>query len=242
MNSLDELLASLRVVEVGPAPHEATIVARARRKRSRRTRRFASGAAAASLIIVACAVFAFHGSSSDPRVAVRDGAGGSKTTAPSSTLTQTSLADAAPSGMSDVLEAQYPDSFGGLVASGPHTLEVFAVGDPAAVRSAAQRYAGTSYRVVVHTAAHTLKVIRALELRIESEEASLAQEDIHIGGTGIRLESTGPRVLVLLSPDAAFAEAALRARYGDDSLTIVDSPRVATGRDVVFPKSETSVP
>jgi hypothetical protein len=128
--------------------------------------------------------------------------------------------------------ARFPAAFGGLVSTdcltsaGRLVIDLYVVGDPTRIRSYLSSVSvspNSRYSYVVRAARHSYSSALALQKEIETERAGLTKAGADVHETGIRVDATGPRVVVLVFPDTPVAQALLRRRFGTDTLTIVNS-------------------
>jgi hypothetical protein len=138
----------------------------------------------------------------------------------------------APAGLSDKLLALFPAGFGGLVNTdcltnaGRLIIDIYVVGDPAPFQTYVHPDSVSPYSrywYVIRPAKHSYSAALALKKGIDTDGAQLAKAGAHVHGTGIGVDSGGPRVIVLLSPDTPAVETVLRQRFGTDTLAIINS-------------------
>jgi hypothetical protein len=139
---------------------------------------------------------------------------------------------AAPAGLSDRLVARFPASFGGLVntdcltSAGRLVIDIYVVGAPAPIQAYVHPDSISPYSrywYVMRPATQSYSHALTLKKEIDTERAELAKAGARVHGTGILMTHSGPRVMVLLSPDTAAAQALLRRRFGVNTMTIINS-------------------
>jgi hypothetical protein len=137
-----------------------------------------------------------------------------------------------PDDLADVggaLEARFPSCFGGIVRTGPSSADLYVVDEFPGVKEAAQQMLGPGFTLTVLPSARALVDIEALKSKIDEDAGQLHAAGISTYGTGIRIESDGPKVLLGISPYSSAAVDQIEELYGADSLIIQDFGAVIPG-------------
>jgi hypothetical protein len=132
-------------------------------------------------------------------------------------------------GVGDVLEARFPSCFGGIVRTGPTSVDLYVVDLVPDVIEAAREMLGPGYEVTPLRSDRAFADIRALKERIDRDAGQLHAMGIETSSTGIRIASSGPRVLVGLQPYSAEAVEQLEERYGEDKLIVEEYGQTIPG-------------
>jgi hypothetical protein len=121
----------------------------------------------------------------------------------------------------DALEARFPTCFGGVVRTGPHSADIYVVGEDGPVFALAQQLAGPTFDLTLRASDRALADVRALKHQIDADADELHAAGIPTQQTGITVTAAGPRVLVGLWPDSVAGRTALEERYGTGWLVIM---------------------
>jgi hypothetical protein len=247
---LDGQLQTLGRVVATAAPRRAEIAAIAQRNRHRRARARRVAGALATVVVVGTSALAFTVLDRDrddvtadlgvgPDVAGPDAAGGNEAVA-SDVGGDDGCDLAGPDAASesfpdhlravgDALEERFPSCFGGIARTGPSAADLWVVDLAPEVKQAAQEMLGPDFLLTALPSDHALADVRAVKAQIDDNAAQLHSSGIPVAGTGIRLVTDGPRVLVGLSPYTREGVEQLEALYGDDVLLIDDYGAVIPG-------------
>jgi hypothetical protein len=247
---LDGQLLTLRRVVATAAPPRSEILAIVERNRVHRTRMRRAAGALAAVVVVGTGALFFTALDGDDRADVAAGpdiagpdANGSNSVDvadpevggeaancdlagpdPASEILPDDLA-----AVGDALEARFPSCFGGIVRTGDSSADLYIVDMVPEVKDMAQELLGPDFDLTALPSDQALADIEALKDRIDGDAGQLHSGNIPTSGTGIRIESEGPRVLVGLSPYSADAASQLEELYGADSLVIEEYGTVIPG-------------
>lgn len=225
MDNLEQRLAALRCLPVGPRPTRSQLAERNRRRRRRRIGA-AVGVIAASGLAAAVLLATAHVKRSD-RVATRGPVASTHGQAAQPQPSGNSnLLDADLAQLNASLERDYPDTYGGLVNTRDNSIDLYVTEGHLEALVAARAQLGGGWKVTPRIAHHTLAAVHSLATEIERARATILKDSgLAFVGLGIRIESDGPRVLVVgLQPDTNAAKAKLARLYGgSDWFTYIDT-------------------